>query len=61
LHEALWETAASPAFARRRIYDLRLALALVQQGATEFATANVKDFESLGFQRVWNPLEITRP
>ena len=57
LHKALWEMAASPAFARRRIYDLRLALALVQQGVTELATANVKDFEALGFERVWNPLE----
>ena len=60
LHSALWEAAASPAFARRRIYDLRLALALIQQGATEFATANVKDFEAFGFQRVWNPLETAR-
>jgi hypothetical protein len=23
---------------------------------TEFATANVKDFDGLGFRRAWNPL-----
>jgi len=25
-------------------------------GVTEFATANLKDFFGLGFDRVWNPL-----
>jgi hypothetical protein len=44
-------------FARRRIYDARLALSLLRQGVTAFATANVKDFEEFGFNRVWNPLE----
>jgi hypothetical protein len=24
---------------------------------TEFATVNVKDFEGLGFRKVWNPLK----
>jgi hypothetical protein len=31
-----------------------LALWLRRQGVTEFATANVKDFEGFGFDRVWN-------
>jgi uncharacterized protein len=44
-------------FARRRIYDARLALSLRRQGIKEFATANVADFEDFGFERVWNPLE----
>ena len=57
LHNELWPLAAQDAFARRRIYDARLALSLRRQGVTEFATANVKDFESFGFARVWNPLE----
>jgi toxin-antitoxin system PIN domain toxin len=57
LHDELWSLAAGKAFARRRIYDARLALSLRRQGVTEFATANVKDFESFGFDRVWNPLE----
>jgi len=53
---AVWTHAASPQFPRRRIYDTRLALTLRHHGVTEFATANVKDFQDLGFTRVWNPL-----
>src|SRR5438876_9179366 len=44
LHNELWPLATQEAFARRRIYDARLALSLRRQGVTEFATANVKDF-----------------
>ncbi|MCX6937501.1 MAG: PIN domain-containing protein [Verrucomicrobia bacterium] len=54
--DALWQHAAAPQFARRRIYDARLALTLRHHGVTEFATANVKDFADFGFTRVWNPL-----
>lgn len=43
-------------FARRRAYDWRAALLLIQQGVTEVATVNEKDFRDCGFQRVWNPL-----
>ena len=57
IHSALWQAAAAPGFARRRIYDLRTALCLQAFGVTEFATANVKDFKNTGFERVWNPLE----
>lgn len=56
LMEQVWEAAGLPRFARRRIYDARLALTLRHHGVTEFATANVKDFQSFGFSRVWNPL-----
>lgn len=56
LHDELWQHAAAPDFAYRRIYDARLALSLRAHGVTEFATANVKDFDGLGFTRVWNPL-----
>jgi hypothetical protein len=29
-------------------------------GVTQFATSNVKDFQQLGFEKVWNPLtELT--
>jgi toxin-antitoxin system PIN domain toxin len=56
LHDELWSVAASKAFARRRIYDARLALSLRRQGVTEFATANVAHFEGFGLARVWNPL-----
>jgi uncharacterized protein len=56
LHARLWSQAATPGFARRRIYDLRTALCLQAFGVTEFATANVKDFQDTGFARVWNPI-----
>jgi len=56
LHDELWRLAATACFARRRIYDARLALSLRRQGVTEFATANVKDFSGFGFDRVWNPV-----
>ena len=55
LHTDLWQRAAAPGIARRRIYDTRTALALRAFGVTEFATANVKDFEGFGFVKVWNP------
>lgn len=29
---------------------------MIAQGVTEFATVNVKDYQNLGFRRVWNPL-----
>jgi hypothetical protein len=57
IHAVLWKAAATPGFARRRIYDLRIALCLRAFGVREFATANVRDFEAAGFEKVWNPLE----
>ncbi|WP_397380295.1 TA system VapC family ribonuclease toxin [Prosthecobacter sp.] len=56
VHADLWQQAATPGIARRRIYDTRTALCLRAFGVTEFATAKVKDFEGFGFQKVWNPL-----
>jgi len=58
LHNGMWIEAARSRAARRRIYDVRLALSLVQQGVSDFATANVKHFDGMGFQRVWNPLDV---
>lgn len=58
--DQVWSRAAKPNFARRRIIDIRLALALAltlqHHGVTHFATANTKDFQNLGFKKVWNPL-----
>lgn len=54
--DQLWSRAAEPDFPRRRVFDLRLALTLRHHGVTEFATANGKDFQEAGFDRVWNPL-----
>ena len=56
-HDALWKTARRSSFAFRRFYDARAALSLIAQGVTEFASVNAKDFEGLGFVRVWNPLD----
>ena len=55
IHTDLWQQAATPGIARRRIFDTRTALCLRAFGVSEFATANVKDFEGFGFQKVWNP------
>lgn len=55
-HDHLWEHAKLHQFARRRIYDVRTALALIAFGVTDFATTNIKDFRNLGFERVWNPI-----
>lgn len=52
----VWEFAARRYFAFRRIIDVRLACTLIHHGVREFATTNVKDFQALGFDRVWNPL-----
>jgi len=56
LHNTLWMQAASQGFPFRRIYDTRSALTMIDQGVTDFATVNLKDFEGAGFHRVWNPL-----
>ena len=58
-HDAVWKKMAEPGIAFRKIYDLRLAFSLLHQGVEEFATINVKDFQGLGFRRVWNPLAET--
>jgi uncharacterized protein len=54
--DQVWAMAGSTDFARRRIFDARLALTLRSGGVTGFATANTKDFEGFGFEKVWNPL-----
>jgi toxin-antitoxin system PIN domain toxin len=53
----VWERSARKGFAFRRVIDVRLACTLRHHGVTEFATANPRDFQGLGFDRVWNPLE----
>jgi hypothetical protein len=58
--DEVWKSTGSEDFAFRKIIDLRLALTLHHAGVTEFATSNGKDFESVGFQKVWNPL-VTAP
>jgi len=55
LMDDVWHLASARDFARRRIYDARLARTLRHHGVTEFATANIGDFGGFGFARVWNP------
>jgi predicted nucleic acid-binding protein len=57
----VWQEAAKHGSARRRIIDIRLAFTLQAHGVTDFATANPKDFQGLGFRRVWNPLAKPTP
>jgi len=52
----LWRWAENTDRGFRNIIDTRIAYTLQHHGVTHFATANVKDFEGLGFQKVWNPL-----
>lgn len=59
LMNQIWPAAAGSDFARRRIYDARLALTLRHHGVSEFATSNARDFEGFGFSRVWNPLKLS--
>jgi len=60
LHDTLWSKLGETGMARRRAYDARMALSLLQQGVKELATVNTKDFEDFGFLRVWNPLPSPR-
>ncbi|MEX2607174.1 MAG: TA system VapC family ribonuclease toxin [Kiritimatiellia bacterium] len=53
--ESIWELSGKKNFAYRKIFDLRLAKTLQQHQVTDFATRNLKDFQNLGFNRVWDP------
>jgi len=52
----LWRWAAETKAGFRQIIDARLAFTLRHHGITQLATANEKDFDTFGFERVWNPL-----
>ena len=55
LMDKVWGVARQTESARR-IYDIRLALTLRHAGVRSFATADIRDFRSYGFEKVWNPL-----
>lgn len=55
LHDRLWHHADEPQIAFRRLFDIRTALTLLEHGVKEFATTNLKDFQNLGFNRVFDP------
>jgi toxin-antitoxin system PIN domain toxin len=54
----LWKWAAETKAGFHQIIDARLGLTLRHHGVTKLATANVKDFKSFGFEKVWNPLIV---
>ncbi len=56
--DEVWQRAGEKNFARRRIFDTRLGLTLRHHGVTQFATANIKDFQGMGFEKVFNPFAI---
>lgn len=56
--DSVWKWTEKPGFAFRRIIDIRLGLTLRHFGVESFATTNPKDFKSLGFEKVWNPLTV---
>ncbi len=56
LMNEIWKHAEKKDFSYRSIFDARLALTLMNHGVKDFATRNVKDFESYGFNKVWDPL-----
>jgi predicted nucleic acid-binding protein len=54
--EDVWRWTQRRGFGFRRIIHVRLGLTLHHHGVTEFATTNIKDFQGMGFSKVWNPL-----
>ena len=53
---SVWKIAAARGCPRRRVFDARIGLTLLHHGVRELATRNVKDFDGLGFERVFDPL-----
>jgi uncharacterized protein len=53
---ALWRWASDSTAGFRQVIDARLGLTLRHHGVTDFATANVRDFQQFGFTKVWNPI-----
>ena len=54
--DQVWAQVARRHFPFRQIIDLRLGLTLRHAGVKEFATTNTKDFQAIGFERVWDPM-----
>ena len=54
--DRVWTQAARDGFARSRIFDVRLALGLLNHGVSHMATHNVRHFEGMGFDEVFDPI-----
>lgn len=53
--KAVWDFAARPGVAFRRIFDRRISETLRYHGVDTFATRNKKDFADAGFARLIDP------
>ncbi len=54
--KGIWPPVSQLQFARRRIFDARIAFTQPHHGVTDLATTNREDFEDFGFTGFWNPL-----
>jgi predicted nucleic acid-binding protein len=54
--DQVWTFAGQPGVTRRRLFDARLGFTLRHHGVGELATRNTKDFDGIGFERVWDPI-----
>ncbi|MFA6294222.1 MAG: TA system VapC family ribonuclease toxin [Victivallales bacterium] len=57
LMNEIWGYAGNRNPAYRSIFDARLAFTLLHHNVKDFATRNVKDFESFNFRKTWDPLQ----
>jgi len=51
----IWNYAGHRNSAYRSIFDARLAFTLLHHNVKDFATRNIKDFESFKFRKIWDP------
>jgi toxin-antitoxin system PIN domain toxin len=57
LMDKIWALAKRKNFARREIFDARLALTLSHRGVSRFATHNPKHFLQYEFEKVFDPIK----
>lgn len=55
--DEVWERVQHGQIKKWQIYDIRLGLMLRKAGVTEFATRNTRDFKSIGFEKLINPID----
>jgi toxin-antitoxin system PIN domain toxin len=55
--DGVWGHAGRAGFARRSIFDARLALTLRHHGVTRLITRNTKHFEGFDFESLTNPFD----
>jgi len=53
----VWEQLAQPATPAQRTHDIVLGITLKKNGVKSFYTRNTKDFQSIGFPDLINPID----